>query len=130
MLMEIVHVGEDMENIIVRSIQAADYEVKKADCGIVYVDEIEKIWRTADNIFISRDFSGEGVQQALLKMLEGTIFNVPPRGHRKHLEQEYKKVDTRNLLFICGGAFGDRDKLVKEGAGKSSQFQCGRRTVQ
>jgi ATP-dependent Clp protease ATP-binding subunit ClpX len=117
-LTEAGYVGEDVENIILRLIQAADYDVGKAECGIVYVDEIDKIGRTTDNVSISRDVSGEGVQQALLKMLEGTICNVPPKGGRKHPEQEYIKVDTRNVLFICGGAFNDLDKIVKERVGK------------
>ncbi|MDR2720805.1 MAG: ATP-dependent Clp protease ATP-binding subunit ClpX [Puniceicoccales bacterium] len=117
-LTEAGYVGEDVENIILRLIQAADYDVKKAECGIIYVDEIDKIGRTTDNVSISRDVSGEGVQQALLKMLEGTICNVPPKGGRKHPEQEYIKVNTRNILFICGGAFNDLDKIVKERIGK------------
>lgn len=117
-LTEAGYVGEDVENIILRLIQAADYDVKKAECGIVYVDEIDKIGRTTDNVSISRDVSGEGVQQALLKMLEGTICNVPPKGGRKHPEQEYIKIDTRNILFICGGAFSDLDKIVKERVGE------------
>lgn len=117
-LTEAGYVGEDVENIILRLIQAADYNVKKAECGIIYVDEIDKISRTTDNVSISRDVSGEGVQQALLKILEGTICNVPPKGGRKHPEEEYIKVDTKNILFICGGAFSDLDKIVKERVGK------------
>jgi ATP-dependent Clp protease ATP-binding subunit ClpX len=117
-LTEAGYVGEDVENIILRLIQAADYNVKKTECGIVYIDEIDKIGRTTDNVSISRDVSGEGVQQALLKMLEGTICSVPPKGGRKHPEQEYIAVNTRNILFICGGAFSDLDKIVKERIGK------------
>ncbi|MDR2435791.1 MAG: ATP-dependent Clp protease ATP-binding subunit ClpX [Puniceicoccales bacterium] len=117
-LTEAGYVGEDVENIVLRLIQAADYDIRKAECGIIYIDEIDKIGRTTDNVSISRDVSGEGVQQALLKMLEGTICNVPPKGGRKHPEQEYIKVDTRNILFICGGAFNDLDKIVKERIGK------------
>jgi ATP-dependent Clp protease ATP-binding subunit ClpX len=118
-LTEAGYVGEDVENIVLRLIQAADYNVKKAECGIVYVDEIDKIGRTTDNVSISRDVSGEGVQQALLKMLEGTTCNVPPKGGRKHPEQDYIKIDTHNILFICGGAFSDLDKIVKERIGKN-----------
>lgn len=117
-LTEAGYVGEDVENIILRLIQAADYNVKKAECGIIYVDEIDKIRRTTDNVSISRDVSGEGVQQALLKILEGTECNVPPKGGRKHPEQEYIRINTRNILFICGGAFTDLDKIVKERVGK------------
>ncbi len=117
-LTEAGYVGEDVENIILRLIQAADYNIKKAECGIIYVDEIDKIRRTTDNVSISRDVSGEGVQQALLKILEGTVCNVPPKGGRKHPEQEYIRINTRNILFICGGAFIDLDKIVKERIGK------------
>lgn len=117
-LTEAGYVGEDVENIILRLIQAADYNVKKAECGIIYVDEIDKVKRTTDNVSISRDVSGEGVQQALLKILEGTECNVPPKGGRKHPEQEYIRINTRNILFICGGAFIDLDKIVKERVGK------------
>ncbi len=117
-LTEAGYVGEDVENIILRLIQSADYNVKKAECGIIYVDEIDKIRRTTDNVSISRDVSGEGVQQALLKILEGTTCNVPPKGGRKHPEQEYIRINTRNILFICGGAFSDLDKIVKERVGK------------
>lgn len=116
-LTEAGYVGEDVENIILRLIQSADYNVKKAECGIIYVDEIDKIGRKNDNVSISRDVSGEGVQQALLKILEGTTCNVPPKGGRKHPEEEYIKVNTENILFICGGAFVDLDKIIKERIG-------------
>ena len=117
-LTEAGYVGEDVETIILRLLQAANYDVKKAECGIIYVDEIDKIGRKTENVSISRDVSGEGVQQALLKILEGTVCNVPPKGGRKHPEQEYVRVDTKNILFICGGAFTDLDKIVKERVGK------------
>lgn len=117
-LTEAGYVGEDVENIILRLLQAADYNVKKAEYGIIYVDEIDKISKKTENVSISRDVSGEGVQQALLKMLEGTVCNVPPKGGRKHPDQEYIQVDTSNILFICGGAFADLDKIIKERVGK------------
>lgn len=117
-LTEAGYVGEDVENIILRLLQNADYDVKKTECGIIYVDEIDKIGRKTENVSISRDVSGEGVQQALLKILEGTVCNVPPKGGRKHPEEEYIKVNTENILFICGGAFADLDKIVKDRVGK------------
>ena len=113
-LTEAGYVGEDVENIVLRLLQSADHDVKKAECGIIYVDEIDKIGRKTDNVSITRDVSGEGVQQALLKILEGTVCNVPPQGGRKHPNQEYIQLDTSNILFICGGAFVDLDKIVQE----------------
>ncbi|MDE6575867.1 MAG: ATP-dependent Clp protease ATP-binding subunit ClpX [Opitutales bacterium] len=117
-LTEAGYVGEDVENIILRLLQNADYDVRRTECGIIYVDEIDKIGRKTENVSISRDVSGEGVQQALLKILEGTVCNVPPKGGRKHPEEEYIKVDTSNILFICGGAFADLDKIVRDRTGK------------
>jgi ATP-dependent Clp protease ATP-binding subunit ClpX len=117
-LTEAGYVGEDVENIVLRLLQNADYDVKKTECGIIYVDEIDKIGRKTENVSISRDVSGEGVQQGLLKILEGTVCNVPPKGGRKHPEEEYIKVNTENILFICGGAFADLDKIVKDRIGK------------
>lgn len=112
-LTEAGYVGEDVENIILRLLQSSDYDVKRAEMGIIYIDEIDKITRRTENVSITRDVSGEGVQQALLKILEGTICAVPPQGGRKHPQQEYIRVNTRNILFICGGAFVDLDKVIQ-----------------
>lgn len=119
-LTEAGYVGEDVENIILRLLQAADYDVAKTERGIIYVDEIDKINRTTSNVSITRDVSGEGVQQALLKIVEGTIANVPPKGGRKHPNQEYIKVNTENILFIVGGAFVNLDKVISKRLGKST----------
>jgi ATP-dependent Clp protease ATP-binding subunit ClpX len=119
-LTEAGYVGEDVENILLKLIQAADYDVKKAETGIIYIDEVDKIARKADNPSITRDVSGEGVQQALLKILEGTVASVPPQGGRKHPHQEFLSIDTTNILFICGGAFSGLDKIIAKRIGKNA----------
>jgi ATP-dependent Clp protease ATP-binding subunit ClpX len=119
-LTEAGYVGEDVENILLKLIQAADFDIKKAETGIIYIDEVDKIARKADNPSITRDVSGEGVQQALLKILEGTVASVPPQGGRKHPHQEFLSIDTTNILFICGGAFAGLEKLIARRIGRNA----------
>jgi len=119
-LTEAGYVGEDVENILLKLIQAAEYDIEKAEKGIIYIDEIDKISRKSENPSITRDVSGEGVQQALLKMVEGTVASVPPQGGRKHPHQEFLQINTANILFICGGAFEGIDKIIKDRVGKKS----------
>src|SRR5687767_13207017 len=126
-LTEAGYVGEDVENILLKLIQAADYDIRRAETGIVYIDEVDKIARKSENPSITRDVSGEGVQQALLKIIEGTVANVPPQGGRKHPHQEFIQINTSNILFICGGAFEGLEKVIGDrvGAKRSLGFMAG-----